>query len=147
MILKQCPHLHDVAGVLGAGSEDAVTRGKWEGVKGHVPGASRVLNEGELIEFAAQQFRRRPVEALDRRVLALLRLVAADLRLEREVIPGGVEHRPRHQRRTGIVEVEHPLTSRCLPPRPRHVERHSVLPLTHVEIAVVVSQMLPPPTA
>src|SRR5215213_11410630 len=74
LILKQCPHLHDVAGVLGAGSEDAVTRGKWEGVKGHVPGASRVLNEGELIEFAAQQFRRRPVEALDRRVLALLRL-------------------------------------------------------------------------
>jgi hypothetical protein len=101
----------------------------------------------DLVGIAAQQFRGRRVEPLDRRMLSVRRLVTADFRLEREVVPGCVEHRPRHQRRTGVVEVEHPLTARRLSPRPRHIERHSVLPLTHAEIAMVESEKLSAPTA
>ena len=52
------------------------------GIEGHVPGAGGVLDEGDLIGIAAQQLGGRLVEALDRRILALGRLVAADLGLE-----------------------------------------------------------------
>ncbi len=114
----------DVAGILGAGGQDAVAGGEGDGVEGHVPGAGGVFDEGDLVGVAAEQRRRRVVEALDRVVLAVRRLVAADGRLELEVVDRGVEHGLRHQRGAGVVEMEHVGAPGRLAPRPRHIDRH-----------------------
>ena len=47
--------------------QDAVARPEGERVEGHVPGAGRVLDDGDLVAAAAEQRRGRVVGALDRR--------------------------------------------------------------------------------
>ena len=66
----------DVAGVFGAGGEDAVARGEGERVKGHVPGAGGVLDQGDLVAARSPAgVRRRIIDtSLDRSLLRGRRL-------------------------------------------------------------------------
>ena len=108
----------DVAGVLGARRQDAVARPELERIECHVPGAGRVLDERDLVGSAIDEAREAAVDALERRLGAICRLVSADLRLEPQVPEHGIEHGLRLQGGARVVEVDHG-------PAPRRLRAHA----------------------
>ncbi len=111
--------------VLGAAGEDPVARLEVERVERHVPGPGGVLDDRDLVARAAEQAGDAVVGRLDPVVLAGGRLVAADPRLELEVLDHRLQHDVRHQRGAGVVQVDDSLAARRLGPGLRDVEAHS----------------------
>jgi len=114
-----------VADVLGDRGQDPVAALEREGVEGHVPGARGARREGDLLRTRAEQLGRGAVEALDRRLVLLVRLVAAHARLELEVSNDSVQHQLRRQRGSGVVEMRHVLAPGRLAAGARDVD-HAV---------------------
>src|SRR5439155_843453 len=78
--------------------------------------------EGDLFRTGAEQLGRGAVEAFDRRLVLLVRLVTAHARLELEVADDSVQHRLRRQRGAGVVEMRHVLAAGRLPASARDVD-------------------------
>ena len=109
--------------VLGPAGQDPVARLEVERVEGHVPGAGRVLDDRDLVARAAEQAGDAVVGRLDPVVLARGSLVAADPRLQLEVLDHRLQHHVRHQRRAGVVEMDDPLAARTFRRGPLDVDR------------------------
>ena len=82
----------DVAGVLGAGGQDAVAGLEGEAVERHVPGAGGVLDHRDLVGAAADELGDGGVGVLDLLGCGFGGLVAADLGLAAQVGDDGVGH-------------------------------------------------------
>src|SRR6266699_5015670 len=95
-----------VARVLGHGSEDAVSRAKWNGVEGQIPRARGIFDGGYLVPRAADKCGSGIIDMLNCIVRSFLCLVAANLRFQLQVAGGGIEDRLWHQRRARVIEVQ-----------------------------------------
>ena len=86
--------------------DDAVAGLERQAVEGHVPGARRILDEGDLLRLCVQKPGELVIEDAQFVAEQPLRLIAADAVLELQGIGDGLEHRQRHQRGSGIVEMQ-----------------------------------------
>jgi hypothetical protein len=102
--------------------------GKWSSTpRDLVEGILRAIAAagGDLLATRADELRRGVVEALDRVLVAGMRLVAADSTFQLEVADHGVEHRLRRQRRAGVVEVQDVVDAGRLGAGALDVDRHA----------------------
>jgi hypothetical protein len=106
-----------IAAVLGAASEDLISRPQRDGVKGRVPGVGGVVEQCDLLAAAAGQLGQRRMGGGDRLGRLGGGLVPADLRLPAQLGGHRIERRLRQQRRPSIVQMNAPSTARCLPPK------------------------------
>jgi hypothetical protein len=96
----------DVAAVFGPPSQDAIAASQRHRVERRVPGMGGVVEERHLVAPTANEFGDGVVRRGDVGFRRSGRRVAADLCLEQQVAAHGVERRLRHQRGTGVVEVD-----------------------------------------
>ncbi len=103
--------------------QDPVARREGHSVEGHVPGAGRVLDEGDFLRGGADQRRRLGVERRQILRRRLLRGIAADAPFEVQMPQHRLVHRLRRRRRAGVVGVDVTAAGRRV--RPQHLDVHA----------------------
>lgn len=101
-----------VAGVFGHGGQDAVAGLEGNCVKGHVPGAGRVLDNGNLVAVRADERTHRVVDMLHRVVGKRRRSITAHFGFEQQMPRDRIHYQLWHERRAGVVEMQNFLTAR-----------------------------------
>ena len=120
---RDLQHRDEVARVLDTMGEDPVAGLKGHRVEDLVPRACRALRERDLSVRRTHEAGERGRRRGNRLGLLLGRFVAADARLELQVVDHRVEHRRRLERRAGVVEVNDMLAARRLGACPRDIDR------------------------
>src|SRR5579885_555262 len=132
-----------VAGVLGHRGEDALAGWKGDGVESHIPGARGIFDDGYLIARTADQGRDGIIDVFDGLLRLFRRLVAACARLALQVSDDGIQHRLRHKRGPGIVQVQHLLAARRLLSCALQIKSHSkLLPIKFFVVLVLLCNCL-----
>src|SRR5439155_19474958 len=85
-----------VAGILCHGCKDAIPRFKRDGVEGHVPGASCIFNDGDLIARTTYEHSNGIIDMFNGVMRTLGCFITPDLRLKLQVSNGGVKNWPGH---------------------------------------------------
>ena len=115
-----------VAGVLRARREDAIAGPERDRVERQVPGHGGVLDQRDLLTLAVDQAGDRIVDGLAAVVGGVGRLIAADGGFPLEMADLRLEHRRRHQRGAGVVEMQDLRRARSVAAGAREIDRHAV---------------------